>query len=90
MSLPGAESPVWVVELAELDLPGGLVVQWGAEDVQPSRDLAEAGRYLVHILAPTGQSMVGLREPLYQDGLYGLIAVDSHGVGKPLPYTENL
>jgi outer membrane protein assembly factor BamB len=79
-----------VVELAERDVPGGLVVQWGAEDLQRARDLVGTGRYLVHLLALNGQSVVELRELLQKDGLYGLIAAEPHGVGKRLPYTENL
>ena len=65
-------------------------MQWGAEDVQRAAELADTGRFLVHVLTPDSQAVERLRTQLHEHELYGLISVEAVRAGQALPYTENL
>ncbi len=84
------DPPTTIAGLMDLDVPGGLVVQLGAGDVQLVTELARTGRFLAHVLERDADLVERTRKQLQDDGLYGLVSVEQRRAGQPLPYTENL
>ena len=76
--------------LETLGVRGGLCVQIGAEDVDGAAQLAESGRYLIHILDADEKVIDQARKSLQAMGRYGLVSVDRLPEEKRLPYTEDL
>ena len=69
---------------------GGLVVQLGASNAGTASELAETGRYVIHLLDTDAQAIGKARTSLRRDHLYGVASAESIPNFTHLPYTENL
>ncbi len=75
---------------AELTIPGGLVVQLGAEDITLPAALSRTGAHLVQVLETDAARAVAAQTELAAHGCYGLVTVEHVTGFARLPYTENL
>ncbi len=69
---------------------GGLCVQIGAQESQFAGDLAQTGRYLVHVLDDDAAAVAAARRELAARNVYGMVSLEQRPAGAPLPYSENL
>ncbi|MCA9269445.1 MAG: PQQ-binding-like beta-propeller repeat protein, partial [Planctomycetales bacterium] len=71
-------------------VPGGLVVQLGASEVDAAAELSLTGRYLIHVLERDPKTVESAQASVRRDGRYGLAWVERQRDEKHLPYAENM
>lgn len=76
--------------LKALGLPGGLVVQIGAEDTTDAATLSQTGRHIVNVLDADPAAVTQARTQLRKNGIYGVVSAELLPERSKLPYTENL
>ena len=86
--------PVVFPEAAEpptiANVPGGLVVQLGAVELNTATRLSRTGRYIIHVLDVNAVAVKKARVTLKTGGVYGLAFAETLTNPAHLPYTENL
>ena len=85
--LAGADgdSPATVAEIH-----GGLVVQLGQPDTELATQLAETGRYIIHVLDTKHEAIENAQGILHKNHVYGVASAETVADFSHLPYTENL
>ena len=71
-------------------LHGGLIVQLGGKNVDAATRASKTGRYLIHVLGTTPESVAAAREAIRSEGHYGLAWAEHLRNKSRLPYAENM
>ena len=71
-------------------LHGGLIVQLGARDTTTAAELSLTGRYLIHLIDSSEETIDAAQKALRRDGYYGLAWAETRRANERLPYAENM
>ena len=75
---------------ADRDVPPGLVVQLGADDVTLAASLSRSGSHLVEVLDTDAGRISDAQSSIRKNGFYGLASAEQVSDFKRLPYAESL
>jgi len=78
------------VDLDNIGLHGGLIVQLGASELDTVAELSQTGRYLIHVLEPNEELVRSAQAQLHSKGRYGMAWAETFVTMNELPYAENL
>jgi len=73
-----------------VDIHGGLVVQLGVPETELVVQMAETGRYIIHVLDTDGETISKTQTVLHSKNVYGVASAETVDDYEHLPYTENL
>ena len=80
-----AENPATLAKIQ-----GGLVVQLGDPNAEMASELANTGRYIIHLLDTERGKIEKARTVLHERQVYGVASAETVADYSHLPYTENL
>jgi outer membrane protein assembly factor BamB len=80
-----AENPATLAKIQ-----GGLVVQLGGPNAEMASELANTGRYIIHLLDTERGKIEKARTVLHERQVYGVASAETVADYSHLPYTENL